>query len=78
MRARGPTACGSRTDMPQLGSNPTRACVSAKRAFSDAIRMSQHSAISNPPVTATPLIAPITGLDIGGHAGDRSGIPAAP
>ncbi len=68
-----PTFCGSRTDSPQVGSSPTRACVSANRAFSEAIRMSQYSAISSPPVTAAPLIAPITGLDIGGHFGEMSG-----
>src|ERR1700752_4232986 len=68
-----PTFCGRRTDKPQVGSNPTRACVSAKRACSDAIRMSQYRANSRPPVTAAPLIAPITGLFIGGHCGEMSG-----
>jgi len=47
---------------PQPGITPTRAWVSANRAFSLAIIMSQASATSNPPVMATPLIAPITGL----------------
>ena len=35
--------------------------------------MSQYNAISRPPVTAAPLIAPITGLVIGGHLGEISG-----
>ena len=35
--------------------------------------MSQYSASSSPPVTAAPLIAPITGLVIGGHCGEMSG-----
>ena len=43
-----PTFWGSRTDRPQVGSNPTRAWVSAKRAFSDAIRMSQYAASASP------------------------------
>src|ERR1700754_2183182 len=68
-----PTFWGNRTDSPQVGSNPTLAWVSAKRACSDAIRMSQYSANSRPPVTAAPLIAPITGLFIGGHCGEMSG-----
>src|SRR6476469_3113589 len=68
-----PAFCGSRTDSPQVGSSPTRAWVSAKRACSEAIRMSQYSASSSPPVTAAPLMAPITGLVIGGHCGEISG-----
>ena len=44
---------------PQPGMIPTRAWVSANRARSDAIRKSHASAISNPPVTATPFTAPI-------------------
>src|SRR6476661_3313599 len=68
-----PTFCGSRTDSPHVGSSPTRAWVSAKRACSEAIRMSQYSASSSPPVTAAPLMAPITGLVIGGHCGEISG-----
>ncbi len=35
--------------------------------------MSQYSASSSPPVTAAPLIAPMTGLVIGGHFGEMSG-----
>ena len=35
--------------------------------------MSQYSASSSPPVTAAPLMAPITGLVIGGHCGEMSG-----
>ena len=35
--------------------------------------MSQYSANSSPPVTAAPLIAPITGLFIGGHFWEMSG-----
>ena len=57
-----PITSGSITVRPQPGSRPTRACVSAKRARSDAMRKSQASAISKPPVTAAPLMAPITGL----------------
>ena len=68
-----PTFCGNRTDSPQVGSSPTRAWVSANRARSEAIRTSQYSASSSPPVTAAPLIAPITGLLIGGHFGEMSG-----
>ena len=68
-----PTFCGSRTESPHVGRSPTRAWVSANRACSDAIRMSQYKAISSPPVTAAPLIAPITGFDIGGHLGEMSG-----
>ena len=37
--------------------------VSPNLARSDATRKSQFSASSNPPVTATPLIAPISGFD---------------
>ena len=61
-RARCRSAATASGDSPQPGITPTRAWVSAKRAFSLAIRMSQASATSNPPVIATPLIAPITGL----------------
>ncbi len=53
---------------PQPGMTPTRACVSAKRARSDAMMKSQLSATSKPPVTATPLTAPISGLVCGGNA----------
>ena len=45
---------------------PTRACVSAKRARSEATRKSHVSATSKPPVTAAPLMAPITGLLVSG------------
>ena len=68
-----PTFCGRRTLSPQVGSSPTLAWVSANLARSEAIRMSQYSASSSPPVTAAPLIAPITGLPIGGHLGEMSG-----
>ena len=64
---RRPTAAGSRTVRPQHGSTPTRAWVSAKVACSEAIRKSQCSASSSPPVTAEPLMAPMTGLDVAGH-----------
>ena len=47
---------------PQPGITPTRVWVSPNLACSLAIRKSQLSASSNPPVTATPLIAPISGL----------------
>ncbi len=73
-----PTFCGNRTLSPQVGSRPTRAWVSANRAFSEAIRMSQYRASSSPPVTAAPLIAPITGLLSGGHRGEMSGSAADP
>src|ERR1700761_2054012 len=62
-----PTASGSRTDRPQPGSTPTRACVSAKTARSEQMTMSQLSTSSRPPVTAAPLTAAITGLEIGRH-----------
>ena len=57
-RARsGPISWGSRTVRPPPGITPTRAWVSAKRARSEAMRKSQFSAISNPPVTAAPFTA---------------------
>ena len=52
--------------MPPPGMMPTRAWVSAKRARSDATRNVHCSASSSPPVTATPLIAPMTGFGISG------------
>ena len=58
---------------------PTLAWVSANRARSDATRKSHASATSNPPVIATPLIAPISGVvtaGIGPRTVDSS--PAAP
>ena len=55
-------ACGSSTVSPQPGITPTREWVSPNLARSDAIRKSQFSASSNPPVMATPLIAPMSGL----------------
>src|SRR6185312_12412047 len=64
--------------MPHPGSSPTRAWVSANRAFSDAIKMSQLSANSKPPVTHTPLIAPITGVLIDGHRGVDRSLPLPP
>ena len=48
--------------MPPPGMIPMRACVSTNRARSDATRNVHWSAISRPPVAATPLIAPITGF----------------
>ena len=63
-----PTRCGSSTVRPQPGITPTRECVSANRARSEATRKSQLSATSSPPVTATPLIAPISGFVRGGSA----------
>jgi hypothetical protein len=56
-----PISRGSLCDNPQPGRTPTRAWVSAKRAVSEAINRSHASASSKPPVTAAPLIAPITG-----------------
>src|SRR5271163_1866769 len=73
-----PTFCGNRTLSPHVGSRPTRAWVSANRACSDAIRMSQYSVSSSPPVTAAPLIAPITGLVNGGQRGEMSGSADCP
>ena len=64
---RNPTASGRSTVSPQPGMIPTRAWVSAKRARSDATRKSQASASSKPPVMATPLIAPITGVSMSGN-----------
>ncbi|CNW51802.1 Uncharacterised protein [Mycobacterium tuberculosis] len=40
--------------------------------------MSQYSASSSPPVTAAPLIAPITGLVMAGHRGEMSGSAVCP
>ena len=62
-------------DRPQPGVMPTLAWVSAKRALVDAIRMSHASASSNPPVMATPLIAPMTGIGISLKA--KTGLVAA-
>ena len=59
---------------PHPGMMPTRAWVSAKRACSDATRKSHASAISNPPVTATPFTAPMSSLVRGGSA-PRSVVP---
>ena len=59
---RTPMARGSRTVRPQPGITPTRECVSPNLACSLATRKSQLSASSNPPVIATPLTAPISGL----------------
>ena len=50
--------------MPPPGRMPTRACVSANTARSEAIRKSQPSAISRPPVNTAPLIAPMIGVCI--------------
>ena len=62
--------------MPPPGMTPTRACVSAKRARSDAMRKSQHMASSRPPVTVGPLMAPMTGVSCGGIMPERCGRPA--
>ena len=56
-----PISRGSFCERPQPGRIPTRACVSAKRASLEAIRRSQASASSKPPVMAKPFTAPITG-----------------
>ena len=48
--------------MPQPGTMPTRACVSAKRALVEATRMSQLIASSMPPVIAKPFTAAMVGL----------------
>ena len=50
--------------MPPPGRMPTRAWVSANTARSDAMRKSQPSAISRPPVNVAPLIAPTIGVRI--------------
>jgi hypothetical protein len=57
-----PTARLSFCDRPQPDARPTRAWVSAKRASVLASNTSQASASSKPPVTAAPLMAPITGF----------------
>ncbi len=65
--ARGkPIQRASSTVIPPPGMIPTRACVSAKRARSDATRNVHCNASSRPPVTATPLIAPMIGFGISG------------
>ena len=69
--------CASSTVSPQPGITPTRACVSANRARSDAIRKSQPSATSNPPVTATPFTAPISSFVRGGNAPRHGNRPSA-
>ena len=74
---RTPMAWGSSTVRPQPGMTPTRAWVSPKRARSEATRKSQASASSKPPVMATPLTAPMTGLVIAGN-GPRTAGPVAP
>ena len=58
--------------MPHPGCIPIFTCVSAKEACSDAIRKSQFSASSNPPVMAGPFIAPMIGLS---HAASTSESP---
>ena len=62
---RRPTAWGRVTVSPHRGWTPMRAWVSAKRARSEATRKSQLRANSRPPVTATPLMAPMIGLAVG-------------
>ena len=76
-RARAPpTTSGSRAVMPARGRIPTLACVSAKMARSDAIRKSQPSASSSPPVNVAPLTAPMTGLAIQPTWAMQSAVPA--
>ena len=62
---------------PQPGMMPTRACVSAKRASVDAIRTSQASASSKPPVMAKPLIAPMIGQRAARHRVEQARVAAA-
>ena len=58
-----PISRGSRCDRPQPGMTFTLTCVSAKRAVGRGDHhVAGQSASSNPPVTAAPLIAAITGL----------------
>ena len=47
---------------PAPAARPTRGSGSANIAWSEAMMMSQASAISKPPPMATPLTAAITGL----------------
>ena len=78
---RTPMACGKSTESPQPGITPTRAWVSPNLACSDAMRKSQLSASSNPPVTATPLMAPmrgLTNLGKGPRTPSALGVPSAP
>ena len=51
-----------------------RAWVSAKRARSEATRKSQLRASSKPPVTATPLMAPMIGLVVGSEVRVLGGV----
>ena len=78
---RTPMACGSSTVRPQPGITPTRECVSPNFASVEATRKSQFSASSKPPVMATPLTAPMSGLVSAGN-GPRTpsalGDPSAP
>ena len=62
---------------PQPGITPTREWVSPNLACSLATRKSQLSASSNPPVMATPLTAPISGLLTFGN-GPRMPSPLRP
>ena len=86
---RRPTAVGSAALIPQPGMRPTFACVSAKRARSDATIMSQASAISSAPVTHTPFTAAIVGrvhartarvgsIRLGGPVADRTSLRSTP
>src|SRR5262249_49627123 len=61
---RRPTVWGRNTLIPPPGVTPTRAWVSPNVARSDATRKSQPRASSKPPVTAGPVIAPVTRLVI--------------
>ena len=74
---RTPMACGNNTVSPQPGMMPTRECVSPNFACSDAMRKSQFSASSNPPVMATPLTAPMSGFEIFGN-GPRTPVEFTP
>ena len=69
---RTPTTWGRNTLIPPAGITPTRACVSANAARSDATRKSHASASSKPPVTHGPLIAPMTGLAHLPERGERA------
>ena len=67
MARRSPIDWAMRTVIPPPGMTPSRAWVSANFALSDATRKVHCSAISSPPVTATPLTAPMIGLSMRGR-----------
>ncbi|CAB4636668.1 unannotated protein [freshwater metagenome] len=74
---RTPMACGNNTVRPQPGMMPTREWVSPNFACSEAMRKSQFSASSKPPVIATPLTAPMSGFEILGK-GPRTPVEFTP